>query len=129
MLTDVQQILLDTARRSRDAAHAPYSNFKVGAAVHTTSGHIFAGCNVENASYGLSMCAERVAIFTAVAAGETRLITIAICSDSPQPSTPCGACRQVLFEFGPGAQIIMGNLNGISVVSNLDELFPRPFQL
>jgi cytidine deaminase len=129
MLTAAQKELLDEACKSRDKAYANYSKFKVGAAVRTTAGQIFTGCNIENASYGLSMCAERVAIFTAVAAGATSIAAIAVCTDAPEPSTPCGACRQVLFEFGSGAEVIVGNLSGTAVVSTLSELFPRPFKL
>jgi cytidine deaminase len=128
-LTLSQQQLLDAAREARSAAYAPYSKFKVGAAVRTESGQIYAGCNVENASYALSICAERVAIFKAVAAGDVKIIELALCTDASRPSTPCGACRQVLFEFSQSAVVIMGNLDGSKIVSNINELFPQPFRL
>jgi cytidine deaminase len=127
-LTPSQQQLLDAARGARSAAYAPYSKFKVGAAVRTESGQIYTGCNVENASYALSICAERVAIFRAVAAGDSKIVEIALCTDAPEPSTPCGACRQVLFEFSQSAAVIMGNLRGSTIVSHIQELFPRPFR-
>jgi cytidine deaminase len=120
--------LLEAAQRARESAYAPYSRFKVGAAVWTESGQIFTGCNIENASYGLSICAERVAIFTAIAAGETKIVAIAIVTDAPAPSTPCGACRQVLAEFAPDSAVITGNLAGSAIVENIRDLFPRPFQ-
>jgi cytidine deaminase len=120
---------LDAACEARSAAYAEYSKFKVGAAVRTESGQIYTGCNVENASYALSICAERVAIFKAVAAGDVKIIEVALCTDAPTPSTPCGACRQVLFEFSQSAVVIMGNLHGLKIVSNIKELFPQPFRL
>ena len=97
----VRQQLLDQARRAREAAYAPYSNFKVGAAVLTAAGEIFSGCNIENASLGATICAERVAIFTAVAAGCRALTALAVIADTPDPVAPCGLCCQVLAEFNP----------------------------
>jgi cytidine deaminase len=127
--TPSQQQLLDRARSARDSAYAPHSRFPVGAAVLTGSGKIYAGCNVENASFGLSICAERVAIFSAVCAGEREIVDIAVVTDTESPSRPCGACRQVLFEFGRDAVVLMGNLKGSAVVRTLRELFPEPFEL
>ena len=121
--------LIACATAARERAIAPYSNFKVGAAVRTRSGRIYTGCNVENASFGLCICAERVAIFSAVSAGDPQIVEIAMCTGADRPSPPCGACRQVLFEFGRSASVIMGNTNGVVFVSPLGRLFPEPFEL
>lgn len=98
--------LLAAARDASARAYAPYSRFHVGAAVLAEDGRIFSGANVENASYGLTSCAERNAIFAAVFAGMRRLVAIAIHTPTPAPVAPCGACRQVIFEFGPDARIV-----------------------
>jgi len=98
--------LVDAARGAASRAYAPYSKFAVGAACLTSSGSMHAGCNVENASYGLTMCAERAAIFAAVAAGERDIRCIVIYTPTPSPTTPCGACRQVIAEFGPDARVV-----------------------
>ena len=107
-------------------AYTPYSKFKVGAAVLTVSGKIYAGCNVENASYGLTICAERSAIFKAVSEGENRLTALVLCLEGG--GSPCGACRQVIHEFGPGIPILTNDPNG-KVVSQttLDRLLPEAF--
>jgi cytidine deaminase len=102
----VQRRLETAARRAAAFSYSPYSQFRVGAAVLTESGRIFAGCNVENASYGLCNCAERTAIFTAAAAGERRLRAVAVYTPTAAPTLPCGACRQVMHEFGPAALVI-----------------------
>ncbi len=94
------------ARRAAKSAYAPYSNFPVGAAILTRSGKVFTGCNVENASYGLCNCAERTAIFTAVAAGQRDISAVVVYTPTPTPTAPCGACRQVINEFGPEALVI-----------------------
>jgi cytidine deaminase len=127
-LTKSQQDLLKEAEQARQAAYAPYSKFKVGAAVRSKSGKIYTGCNIENASYSLSICAERVAIFKAVSAGDPEITEIALFTDAEKPSRPCGACRQVLFEFAKIADIIMGN-KGLADISNIQKLFPEPFEL
>lgn len=114
------------AVKAREQAYVPYSKFKVGAAVLGKSGQIFTGCNIENASYGLSNCAERTAIFKAVSAGETELTTIAVVADTPGPVSPCGACRQVMAEFGI-RQIILMNLKGDRRLVTMDELLPFSF--
>jgi cytidine deaminase len=98
--------LVEAATRAQQQAYAPYSRYRVGAAVEGEDGSVFAGCNVENASYGLVMCAERVAIGAAVAAGIRRFRRIVVVSDSEPPAAPCGACRQVIFEFAPDADVL-----------------------
>lgn len=115
------------ARRAARAAYAPYSKFSVGAAVLTGSGKIFTGCNVENASYGLCNCAERTAIFTAVAAGERTLRAVAVCTSTVTPVSPCGACRQVINEFGPQA-LVLGVCDGADRFElPLSQLLPEAF--
>jgi cytidine deaminase len=103
-MTSAKHLCLD-ALSARQNAHAPYSNFQVGAAVLTASGEIFAGCNVENASYGLTICAERVAVGSAVAAGHKQIVAVAVATSGGH--SPCGACRQVLSEFGPAMEVIL----------------------
>ncbi len=110
----------------RGNAHAPYSGFKVGAAVLDDDGRIFTGCNVENASYGLSVCAERHAVAAAVAAGARRLRSVAVASQTSPPVAPCGACRQVLAEFGVH-EVVLVNTMGERVETSLAELLPSPF--
>ena len=125
----LRQQLLAAARRAREAAYAPYSDFTVGAAVLTATGEIFSGCNVENASLGATMCAERVAICTAVAAGWRNFTALAVVADTPEPVAPCGLCRQVLAEFSPDCQVLMANLAGQWRLADLQELFPLAFRL
>ena len=125
----VRQQLLDLARRAREAAYAPYSNFTVGAAVLTAAGEIFTGANIENASLGATICAERLAIFTAVAAGRRALTALAVIADTPDPVAPCGLCRQVLAEFSPDCVIIVANLAGRWQLLTLKELLPLAFRL
>ena len=117
--------LLNEARVVRERAHAPYSRFAVGAALLTKGGRVFTGCNVENISFGLTICAERNAVFAAVAAGEREFAKIAIVADSKTPVTPCGACRQVLAEFSGDLEIWCANLEGETFQSTLAELLPR----
>ena len=119
--------LIEAAARARQNAHAPFSNFKVGAAVTTKSGKIYTGCNVENASYGLTICAERVAIFKAISEGETEFTNIAVVADTPELTPPCGACRQIIWEFCGDVPITMGNLAGETETLQMKELLPRAF--
>src|SRR3990170_8694609 len=121
--------LLAEAKIVRKKAYAPYSNFKVGAAVLTSNGKIFSGCNVENSSYGLSICAERSAIFNAVSSGYKKFTKIVVVTDSEPPSSPCGACRQVIFEFGDDIEVIMANLKGDMRIARIDELLKDGFKL
>ncbi len=118
--------LLEMAKKARENAYAPYSNFKVGAALMTKDGRVFTGANVENASYGLSMCAERVALFKAVSEGYRDFEAIAVVADTDGPVSPCGACRQVLSEFGD-MDVIMANMKGDVKVMKLSELLPESF--
>jgi len=124
----VRQQLLDQARRAREHAYAPYSRFTVGAAVLTAAGEVFSGCNIENASLGATICAERVAIFRAVAAGHRDLTALAVIADTPEPVAPCGLCRQVLAEFSPDCRVIMANIAGRTRLTNLKELLPLAFR-
>ena len=119
--------LWETAKASRENAHAPYSGFKVGCALETADGRIIGGCNVESASYGLTVCAERIAIFKAVSEGVKTFQRVCIVADTERPTTPCGACRQLLWEFCGDAELLMGNLNGIVLRKRMSELLPLPF--
>jgi cytidine deaminase len=119
--------LIAAARTAREHAHAPYSNFRVGAAVRAKSGRIFTGCNVENATYGLTLCAERVAIFKAVSEGERGFDAVAVVADTDTLTPPCGACRQILWEFCGDAEVILANLGGKIDRYRLSTLFPKPF--
>ena len=119
--------LVDAALAARLNAHAPFSNFKVGAALEDETGRIFTGCNVENATYGLTMCAERVAVFKAVSEGAQIFRRIAIAADTDLLTPPCGACRQILWEFCGDVEIALANLQGKTETFRLKDLFPRPF--
>ena len=122
--------LLQAAKEARARAYAPYSDFHVGAAVLGASGRVYSGCNVENASFGLTCCAERNAIFAMVAAGETELREILVIGDSEEFLPPCGACRQVIAEFAkPSAVIHMCNRSGVSRNATVAELVPFIFKL
>ena len=113
------------ARKIRERAYAPYSHFQVGAALESTSGKVFTGCNVENISYGLTICAERNAVFAAVAAGVRSFRRIVVIADSKEPVTPCGACRQVLSEFSENMEIVSINLQSKKYRAKISELLPR----
>jgi cytidine deaminase len=119
--------LIEAARAAREKAHAPYSNFRVGAAVRTKAGKIYTGCNIENASYGLTLCAERVAIFKAVSEGEHEFEAIAVVCDTEKLTPPCGPCRQIIWEFAGDIPVILSNLKGNVERETAAKLLPRPF--
>jgi len=119
--------LLTAAAAARAKAYAPFSGFKVGAAVEGLDGSIASGCNVELASYGLTMCAERVALFKAMSDGVRKFGRIAVVTDAPTLTAPCGACRQVIWELAGDVEIIMRNLNGDMASVRMSELLPHPF--
>jgi len=119
--------LLEAALAARQNAQATFSRFKVGAALETVDGHIITGCNVENATYGLSICAERVAMLKAISEGYRCFCRLAVVADTHEPTTPCGACRQILWEFGGDLEIIVGNLQGEMARYQLKHLLPHPF--
>jgi cytidine deaminase len=126
-----RETLITAARKALQRAYAPYSNFHVGAAVLTAQGEVFTGCNVENASYGLTICAERSAIFTAVqatAGPKMAVRAVAVLNSSGVPCSPCGACRQVISEFGPDAIVIFQGQNGLEDRS-ISDLLPQSFRL
>lgn len=120
--------LIEKAKEVSRKAYAPYSNYKVGAALLTKSGKVYTGCNIENSSYGLTNCAERTAVFKAVSEGEMEFEEMAIYADSPHLPTPCGACRQVLSEFGPELKIMIVS-NKEQLVTSISELLPLAFKL
>jgi cytidine deaminase len=119
--------LIRVASLARQRAHAPYSKYKVGAAIRTKRNKVHSGANVENASYGLTVCAERTAAFAAVSAGDTAFDAIAIVIDDERLPTPCGACRQVLAEFSPNMRVLLATVGGKRKVTTLGELLPDPF--
>ncbi len=119
--------LFEAARAVRENAHAPFSHFRVGAALETTDGKIITGCNVENATYGLTVCAERVAVFKAISEGHRAFKRVAVVADTQDPTPPCGACRQILWEFGGDLEVILGDLSGEKARHQLKDLLPHPF--
>ena len=119
--------LVAAARRARENAVAPFSNFRVGAALETADGTIVTGCNIENATYGLTMCAERVAMFKALSEGHRAFTRLALVVDMPTPTPPCGACRQILWEFGGNLEIRLANLTEDKGAHRLEDLLPLPF--
>jgi cytidine deaminase len=130
--TELHERLLAEAREARERAYAPYSGFQVGCALLSRTGEVFRGCNVENASYGLCCCAERTALFTAMAAGCPRgaFTHLAVVADTAGPTSPCGACRQVMIELaGPDLIVIQGNLRGAVQVRTASQLLPGAFEL
>ena len=119
--------LVEAALQVRENAHAPFSKFKVGAALEDADGHVHTGCNVENATYGLTVCAERVAVFKAISEGARKFRRIAIAADTAFLTPPCGACRQILWEFCGDIELILTNPRGKTETLRLRDLFPRPF--
>lgn len=120
--------LIDIAREAKEMAYAPYSNFRVGAAVLSAGGNFYKGCNIENSSYSLSICAERVALFKALSEGEKKISAIAVISDREELCIPCGSCLQVLTEFDPQIKIYLCNNAGEYNVQTVEQLLPFPFR-
>jgi cytidine deaminase len=119
--------LVEAARAARLHAHATFSRFQVGAALLTKEGRVFTGCNVENATYGLTVCAERVAVWKAVSEGYRAFTRIAVVADTAEPTPPCGACRQILWELGGDLEVILANLEAPKVLYRMRDLLPHPF--
>ncbi len=119
--------LVEAARAAREHAVADFSHFRVGAALETATGEIISGCNIENATYGLTVCAERVAIFKALSEGKRSFRRIAVVADTQSPTPPCGACRQIIWEFCGDAEVIIANLTTVSATLRMSELLPLPF--
>jgi cytidine deaminase len=119
--------LVEAARAVRLHAHAPFSRFQVGAALLTREGRVFTGCNVENATYGLTVCAERVAVWKAVSEGYRAFTRVAVVADTAEPTPPCGACRQILWELGGDLEVILANLEAPKALYRMRDLLPHPF--
>ncbi len=119
--------LIEAAKKAREQSVAPFSGFFVGAAVKTDSGKVYTGCNIESASYGLTVCAERVAIWKALSEGERNFTELAVVADTETLTPPCGTCRQIIWEFARNATIVFANLNGQSETFHMAELLPRAF--
>ena len=119
--------LVERAQAARSNALAEYSHFKVGAAIETVGGEIITGCNIENATYGLTICAERVAIFKALSEGHRDFRRIVVVADTAEPTPPCGACRQILWEFAGDVEVLLANLDGITARHDMRDLLPAPF--
>jgi cytidine deaminase len=126
-MSEQDKALIAAATRARENAHAPYSNFRVGAALRAKSGRIIGGCNVENATYGLTVCAERVAILKAISEGERGFDAIAVVTDTETPTSPCGACRQIIWEFCGDVPVIMATMKNLVEVKQMKELMPMAF--
>ena len=122
-----EQELIEAATDVRDRAYAPYSNFRVGAAVETDDGDIYTGCNVESASYGLTVCAERVAIWKGISRGVTKFGRIAVVVDTEELTPPCGVCRQIIWEFCGDVEVILANLQAVTRTLRMKDLLPLPF--
>ena len=121
------QELIDAAREVRQHSYAPFSDFRVGAALETDDGEVITGCNVESASYGLTVCAERVAIWKAISQGKRKIKHMAVVADTDELTPPCGVCRQIIWEFGGDIPVILSNLKGKTEVVQMKDLLPRAF--
>ena len=119
--------LIAAARQARRHAVATFSKFKVGAALETADGVVVTGCNIENATYGLTLCAERVAMFKALSEGHRRFVRVAVVADTADPTPPCGACRQILWEFGGDLEVVLANLTEHKGTFRMKDLLPLPF--
>jgi len=119
--------LIAVAVRARENACADYSHYKVGAALKSASGNVYSGCNIENSTYGLTVCAERVALWKALSEGERKFTRIAVVTSGESPATPCGACRQLLWEYCGDIELILANVQGVRKTLRLTEIFPSPF--
>ena len=119
--------LIDAAKAVRENAYAPFSEFRVGAALETDDGEVITGCNVESASYGLTVCAERVAIWKAISQGKRKIKHIAVVADTEELTPPCGVCRQIIWEFGGDIPVILSNLKGKTEIVQMKDLLPRAF--
>jgi cytidine deaminase len=126
---NTEAALVEAARAARTHAVAPFSHFTVGAALETADGVVVTGCNVENASYGLTICAERVALVKALSEGHRRFTRVAVVADTESPTPPCGACRQMLWEYGGDLEVILANTAAVTAHHRLGALFPHPFDV
>ena len=127
VMKHADQELIDAAIAVRENAYAPFSDFRVGAALETDDGEVISGCNVESASYGLTVCAERVAIWKAISQGKRKIKHIAVVADTEELTPPCGVCRQIIWEFGGDIPVILANLQGKTEVVQMKDLLPRAF--
>ena len=128
-MPDASDALIAAALAARENAFAPYSKFRVGAAIEDSGGRIHTGCNVENSTYGLTVCAERVAVLKAISEGVRKFRRVAIAADTDRLTPPCGACRQILWEFCGDVEIVLVNLRGTTETHRLKDLFPKPFDV
>ena len=126
-MSHTNEELVEAAKKARENSYAPYSDFRVGAAIETDDGEIYTGCNVESASYGLTVCAERVAIWKAISEGKHKVRNIAVVCDTKELTPPCGVCRQIIWEFGGNVPVTLANLNGGRETVEMKDLLPRAF--
>jgi len=126
-MSHTNEELVSAAKQARENSYAPYSEFRVGAAIEMEDGEIYTGCNVESASYGLTVCAERVAIWKAISEGKHKVRNIAVVADTKELTPPCGVCRQIIWEFGGNVPVTLANLNGGRETIDMKDLLPRAF--
>jgi cytidine deaminase len=126
-MANVEEALVNAARQAREQARAKYSNFKVGSALLCADGRVFTGCNIESSSYGLTICSERVALFKAISEGAGNFIRIVVVADTNELTAPCGACRQLMWDYCGDLEVVLTNLAGKSKTLRLTQLFPEPF--